>query len=157
MTTFQKLISENKNQRLSEIIEEYIKYWQFTPKTPTNERSGERWTIEEENELANQIEQNVPLQDISTKLQRTNLAIIKRLWEIKKRGLGNFNESTSPFLAEARKDYPRAYLKWTHKEELELQESFNEGQSIQSLSEYHGRSEASIKLKLEKLGFHLDF
>jgi hypothetical protein len=64
----------------------------------------------------------------------------------------NMTKKKTYSVNEIRKDYPKAYEKWTAAEDSELSRSCREGLSIHRLAERHQRNEGAIRSRLRKLG-----
>ena len=60
------------------------------------------------------------------------------------------NSSNSP-IEEIRKQYPRAYMKWTAEDDEELGFLFAEGMSIKDLAQHFQRKPGAIRSRLQKL------
>ena len=55
-------------------------------------------------------------------------------------------------LDEIKKNYPRAYEKWTTKEDQQLTTEYEQGKSIPQLAIKHQRKTCAIRSRLKKLG-----
>ncbi len=67
--------------------------------------------------------------------------------------LMHFNGSTrEAMIEEARKKHPKAFEKWTEKEETELKNLYEQGTPLDNLSHQFGRKVTAIKARLVKLG-----
>ena len=51
--------------------------------------------------------------------------------------------------------YPKAFSKWSEDEDDELRKRFEQGCSWSNLSDFFGRNENAIKLRLQKFGYDL--
>jgi hypothetical protein len=55
-------------------------------------------------------------------------------------------------LDEIRKYYPRAYEKWTEKEDTQIINEYKQGQTIPQIAISHQRKTEAIRSRLKKLG-----
>lgn len=53
-------------------------------------------------------------------------------------------------IAKMRETYPKAYMPWDHADDVVLKQEFQNGASIEALSQKLGRHEGSIKMRLQK-------
>lgn len=62
------------------------------------------------------------------------------------------NESKAYSIQEIRQKYPKAYEKWTEKEDVHLKNEFNQGKTINELTDIFQRKPGAIRSRLKKLG-----
>jgi len=63
-----------------------------------------------------------------------------------------FSDRQKEDIAEVRKTFPRAFMKWDPEEEEKLEKEFKKGIDMESLSQAFGRSSGAVLSRLERMG-----
>lgn len=61
------------------------------------------------------------------------------------------NEQRAYSIQEIRQNYPKAYERWTEKEDVHLKNEFNQGKTINELAKIFQRKPGAIRSRLQKL------
>lgn len=117
-----------------------------TDTTPPKANAHRPWKKEDDEQLMEMFNNQVPIEDMCTALQRRPRGINNRLIF-----LGLVERTTDRFGNQLKPGHERVFSPWKPEEDVLLREMFNANKTIEDMMDVFHRTEKGIKYRLEKL------